>query len=140
MKLRMIGLVAGAALLAACSSSSSGGSASNTPSPSVSSSAANAPADTAAAKGQITTNWQTFFAYNTPRAVAQSLIEGGAAMAPALQFAAKLQQGGKVKQGAKVTSVTFTSPTQATVNYQLLNGTTVLLPNANGTAVLVNGK
>ena len=142
MKLRIFLSVVGAALIAACSSSgSSGGGAGNTPSASVSASvSANAPADATAAKAEITTNWEKFFAYTTPRAQAQSLIETGAAMKPALDFAAQLQQSGKVKQAAKVTSISFTSATTATVNYELLNGTQVLLPTAQGKAVLVNGK
>jgi hypothetical protein len=141
MRLRSYAVAAVAlTLAAACSSSSSGGSAHTAATPPPASGTANAPADPAAAKAQITTNWQLFFAYTTPRSRAVQLVQGGAGLSAALAAAAQLQQQTHIRQEeAKVTGVVFTSPTQATVSYQLLNGTNVLLPTATGTAVLVNG-
>ena len=130
--------MAGAALLAACSSSSSGGSANSTPSTSASV-AATAPADIAAAKAQVAANWEKFFNYKTPRSEQLKLIQDAKTVQPAIQAAAAQQAKLKLKQVVQVTSVTFTSPTQATVNYKLLNGTQVLLPSGTGTALLING-
>jgi hypothetical protein len=118
--------------LSACGSSSSGGKSATKPS-------ATAPADPAAAQTQIRANWEAFFAYTTPLDKTESLLQDGAALAQAIGYAKQEQQKTGIKQAAKVTAVQFTSPTQATVSYQLLNGTTVLLPTASGVAVLDNG-
>lgn len=141
MRLRILVLVAAASLLAACSSSSSGGSANpkTSASTSVSASAAQ-PADPAAAKAEITANWEKFFNYKTPRSEQLTLIQDASTLQPAIAAAAQQQAKLGLKQAAQVTGVTFTSATQATVTYKLLNGTAVLLPSGTGTAVLVNGK
>src|SRR3954469_1063938 len=99
-----------------------------------------APADEAAAKAQIKANWTKFFAYRTKTAVAESLIEGGAAMAPAMALARQEQKQTHLKQNVKVNVISFTSPTSANVTYALLNGTAPLLPNASGVAVYMDGK
>jgi hypothetical protein len=132
---RILNIVALGAVLAgavACSSSSSGGS---TP-PATTPTATN----TAAATAQITTNWETFFNKNTPQATTVSLLQNGASLTQAVQLAAKINKNAGLNQRAKVKKVTFTSPTSATVTFALLNGTTPVLPNSEGTAVLVNGK
>jgi hypothetical protein len=144
---RVRALAAAAALLtvpvlAACGGGSSKPAASaSTPASQSSSPAvsATAPADTAAATAAITANWKTFFNYSTSRARAAELLENGATMGAALAFAVKEQTQTHFKQGAKVTGVTFTGPTTAQVTYQLLNGTTVVLPAASGQAVLQDG-
>jgi hypothetical protein len=141
MRLRHCAVTLVVALAAAgCSGGSSGsGGSAHTAGSAPASGSATAPADPAAAKAQITANWETFFAYSTPRARAVHLVQGGTGLFAALAVAAQLQQQNHIRQGAKVTGVVFSSPTQATVSYQLLNGTTVLLPSATGSAVLVNG-
>ena len=101
--------------------------------------AGTAPANPTAATAQVKKDWTTFFLYTTPRATQISLLENGAQLGPAVRFAANLQAKQHLKQVVKVAKVTFTSPTQASVIYALLNGTTPLLGAANGTAVLVNG-
>ena len=129
-----------APVLAACSDSSGGGSASTPPTPSVqktTSAPATAPADPAAAKQEISRNWQTFFDPRTPLAQKQKVLENGDRMAPVLKAFSGDKRGGQVQ--AKVQKIEFTSPTQATVTYTLtLNGATAL-PNASGTSVQQSG-
>ena len=126
------------AVVAGCGGSSSP-SASTTPSTSTSPSG-NAPADPAAAKAAITANWQTFFDASTPPAQAVALLEDGDQLGAALQLAKQERAATKINQKAKVSGIVFTSATSATVTYDLLNGTTAVLPGATGTAVYVDGK
>lgn len=140
---RVTGLVAlSIALIAGCGGSSGGNNTADktTPSPSTTtaSAPANAPADPAAAKQQITTNWQKFFAPDTPEATAASLLQNADKLQQALAIAAKAKTGG-TKTSANVKSVTFTSPTEATVTYDLLVNGTVALAGSTGKAVLVDG-
>jgi hypothetical protein len=93
--------------------------------------------DQAAATAQITANWEKFFTPGTSIDERVSLLQNGAALRAAIDQSATnpLQQ----QASAKVTQVTFTSPTEATVTYDVsLNGT-VALPGAQGTAVLEGG-
>jgi hypothetical protein len=93
--------------------------------------------DQTAATAQITANWEKFFTPGTSIDERVALLQSGAALRAAIEQSATnpLQQ----QASAKVTQVTFTSPTQATVTYDVsLNGT-VALPNAQGTAVLEGG-
>ncbi|HWC33550.1 MAG TPA: hypothetical protein VG650_01870 [Mycobacteriales bacterium] len=129
-----IGLVA-LLTAAGCGGSSSGGAAAQT-TPTAS---ATAPADPAAATAQITTTWQTLFHTGTKPAVALTLLENGDSLRGAIRIATKIQRQQKVTEDAKVSKVTFTSPTTATVNYELLSHGQALLPNATGQAVLQNG-
>jgi outer membrane protein TolC len=122
-------------ITAACSGGSSKGAA---PAAKVSASAT-APADPAAAEAQIRTNWAAFFDYNTPAAKSAALLENGDSLAGAIAFAKREQAQTHIKQGAKVVSVSFTGAVTATVTYQLLNGTQVLLPSASGVAVFSGG-
>jgi hypothetical protein len=126
--------------LAACGGSSSGGSPAPSTSTTPTSAAANGPADPTAAKTAITTTWTTFFHSATAPAVAASLLQNGDQLSGAIKVAAKLQAKQKIKEDAQVVSVDFTSPTAATVTYNLLSHGQTLLPNATGTAVLVNGQ
>lgn len=103
--------------------------------------AATSPAASAAAGGnaaaEITTNWEAFFSAKTPVSQRVGLLQDG----PQFQSVIQAQAGSSLasQASAKVTNVTVTSPTQATVKYNiLLNGTTAL-PNQTGTAVLENG-
>jgi hypothetical protein len=96
-----------------------------------------APFDQAAATAQVTANWEKFFTPGTSIDERVALLENGAALRTAIEQSATnpLQQ----QVSAKVTQVTFTSPTEATVTYDVsLNGT-VALPAAQGMAVMEGG-
>ncbi|HVS67452.1 MAG TPA: hypothetical protein VHE56_02785 [Mycobacteriales bacterium] len=129
-----IGLAALLAL-AGCGGSSSGGGPSTSPT-----AAATAPADQAAATAAIKTTWTTFFHSGADPTAAAALLENGDQLAGAIRVATKLQHQQKIKEDAEVVSVVFTSPTAATVTYNLLSHGQSLLPNATGTAVLVGGQ
>ncbi|MER7754538.1 hypothetical protein [Kitasatospora sp. NPDC097643] len=96
-----------------------------------------APADPAAAKTEITTNWEKFFDPSTPIADKAKVLQGGDALLPVLQGFSQDPRVGQVQ--AKVTDVMFTSPTDATVTYSLSLQGTVVEPAATGQAVLENG-
>ncbi|KUM71062.1 hypothetical protein AQI84_29985 [Streptomyces griseorubiginosus] len=140
------GLVAGfvlAVALTACSDDSGGGSESPPPTPSVERSTPSAapstggPADAAAARREITTNWQKFFDPKTSTKDKQAVLEDGDKMGPVLRAFSGDQRGGQVK--AQVTKVQFTKPDQATVTYTLLLNGATALPDASGTAVEEGG-
>jgi hypothetical protein len=136
-------LVVPTLLAAGCGGGSSDGDTTPAPSETTSTTSAapatDAPADEAAAKAEVEKNWTDFFFYKTPRDTQVSLLENGDQLAPAIRFAAKLQQKQGLKQVVQVKSVTFTAADHATVQYALLNGKTVLLPAAQGDSVLVDG-
>jgi hypothetical protein len=99
---------------------------------------ANQPADPAKATAEITANWEEFFAPTTPEATAQSLLQNADKLQQALAIAAKAKASGN-KTSAKVKGVTFTSPTEATVTYDLLVNGAVALAGSTGKAVLEGG-
>src|SRR3954467_6358598 len=140
-RLRLLApVLALAALAAACGGSSNSSSATNNPPPAStppSTSTATAPADVAAAKAEITKNWQTFLHSGTPQATAVALLEKGDTLGPALKKAAAEDKATGGARSAKVVSIEFTSPTQANVNYKLHAAGQVL--NSSGTAVLEDG-
>lgn len=142
-RLAVIAALPVALVAAGCGGGSSGGGTTPTTTGSGASSTpaanATAPADVAAATAQVTQNWTTFFNYKTPLATEYTLLEGGQALAPAIHKAQQEQAQTHLKEAVKVKKVTFTSPTQATVLYSLLNGTKVLLADSSGTAVLQDG-
>ena len=121
--------------LAGCGGSSSNGAADTTPTTS-----ASVPADQAKATADITTAWQTFFHTGTDPQQAAQLLENGDQLNSAIKVAAKIQKQQKITEDAKVLGVAFTSPTAATVTYNLLSHGTTLLPNATGQAVLQGGQ
>lgn len=131
-----------AVVAAGCGGGSSTPAASSTTTPPASSTtpaaSGTAPADPAAAKAEITANWEKFFDSHTPRAQAVALLEDGATLGAALDTAQKEREATKFDQKAKVKLIVFTSPTQANVTYDLMNGTQVVLPGASGQAVLVD--
>jgi hypothetical protein len=130
-------------LAAGCGGSDSDGepasSATTGTSTSPAAAAPTAPADEAAAAAEVKKNWTAFFFYKTPRAKQISLLENGDQLGPAIKFAARLQAKQSLEQNVKVKEVSFTSEEHATVQYALRNGTTELLPAAQGDAVLVDG-
>jgi hypothetical protein len=128
-------------VMTACGGSSSpvASQTSSSASSSTPSAAGTAPADPSAAKAQITTTWEKFFDYTTPEAQATALLENGSSLGAALRLAKQERAQTHLRQKAQVKVITFTSPTQASVTYVLLNGTTPLLNNASGVAVYVDG-
>ncbi|MFG2818152.1 hypothetical protein ACGFX4_01890 [Kitasatospora sp. NPDC048365] len=146
---RLTGAVLAVLLAAACSSSGSSTSSSPTPTAAATSASApasgtaaaspsgSAPADPAAAKAEITTNWEKFFSPDTSLDDKAALLQGGDQLAPVLQGFASDPRVGQVQ--AKVTDVAFTSATEATVTYQLSIQGNVVQPDATGQAVLDSG-
>lgn len=126
--------------IAGCSSSGSTAQVSSTPPPTTPASSASGPADPVAATAAIKANWTAFFGAGNHPAAAVKLLENGSQLKAALKIAEKAAKKQKVSESAKVTNVAFTSPTTATVTYDLLSHGQVLLPGATGTAVLVNGQ
>ena len=119
--------------VAACGSSSSSSSSSASSAP-----ASSAPASSSsnsAAVAEITTNWEKFFNASTPTSERVALLQNGAAFAVAISGLSHLVSG----LGATVTSVTVTSPTSATVKYNLTASGSTLLSGQTGTAVYENG-
>ncbi|WP_329404485.1 hypothetical protein [Streptomyces melanogenes] len=118
---------------AAAACSDSGGGSEKSPSPTATAPAAQ-PADPAAAKAQIEKNWTTFFDPEASTDAKVKVLENGEALRPLL--AAFGNDKNAARSSAKVTDVTFGSPTQAAVTYDLLIGGNPALPGAKGTAVL----
>lgn len=107
-----------------------------------SSSTSKPPAATSAATGgnavaEITTNWEAFFSAKTPVSQRVSLLQDGSQFQSVIS--AQAGSGLASQASAKVTKVTVTSPTQATVKYDILLNGTPALTNQSGTAVLENG-
>ena len=119
--------------VAACSSSSSSSSSSAPASSAPASSSA--AGNSAAAAAEITANWEKFFNASTPTSQRVALLQNGAAFAVAISGLSHLVSG----LGATVTSVTVTSPTSATVKYNLTASGSTLLSGQTGTAVYENG-
>ena len=93
--------------------------------------------DAAAARAEITANWEKFFRAASTIPEREALLENGS------QYVAALTQRSKdplqAQASAKVTSVQVTGPDRATVTYDVsLNGS-VALPGAQGVAVLQDG-
>jgi len=119
--------------VAACSSSSSSSSSSAPASSAPASSSA--AGNSAAAAAEITANWEKFFNASTPTSQRVALLQNGAAFAVAISGLSHLVSG----LGATVTSVTVTSPTSATVKYNLTASGSTLLSGQTGTAVYESG-
>jgi hypothetical protein len=132
-------MVAGLAL-AACSSSGGGGTNDSTPPstpPSAPSSSVSSSFDRTAAQAEIKKNWEAFFSKATPLAKKVDYIEHGDQLKTTVQ---KFGSDPRLKQAsAKVTDVFASSPTAATVKYQVLLNGKVVLPSAVGDAVYENG-
>jgi hypothetical protein len=136
--------LSGLVVVAGCSSSSSGGSTPTSTPPSAAASPTSQPqatdaASKAAATADISKTYATFFKSATPQATAVSLLEDGSTLGPAVADAARIAKKDKTKESAKVLSVKFTSPTTATVIYNLLGNGKPLLAKADGNAVLQDG-
>ena len=128
--------------LAACGSSGSastspGSAAASSPAPAPSAPASASAPSGAAAASAIAANWTAFFNAKTPVARRTSLLEDGQDFAAVIK--AQAGSGLAAAASAKVTKVTVTSPTQATVGYNILVAGQAALSNQSGTAVLQGG-
>jgi hypothetical protein len=136
-----------AATAAACGGSSSSPSTSSSPptapatSPSTPANSSSPPTTStlapAATVAAVTTNWEAFFNAKTPISKRVSLLQDGSQFQSVIQSQAG--SGLAALATAKVTHVTVSSPTQATVTYNILVSGTPALKDQTGTAVLENG-
>jgi len=124
-------LIALALTTAACGGSSPSSSSTTSPPP-----AATSPPAGAGAVNEITTNWEAFFSAKTPVSQRVSLLQDGSQFQSVIS--AQAGSGLASQASAKVTKVTVTSPTQATVTYDILLNGTPALTKQTGTAVLDN--
>jgi hypothetical protein len=132
----------GCLILAACGGSSSHSSAatSASPKPAVSSTMAAEPASGPAAVAAIRANWTTVFNGKASIPSRLALVQDGSQVAAFVQAQAKTSFGAAAAgSSATISSVTITSPAQATVHYEVLLLGTPLLKNQVGTAVYLNG-
>jgi hypothetical protein len=138
---RLILAAALTATVAACSSSSSATSApaatSSSPASTAASSSAPASSSTSSAAAEVKTNWEKFFSSSTPTAERVALLQNGSKFTAAIASLAKLPLASGI--GATVTAVTVTSPTSATVTYNLTGNGSTLLSGRTGTAVYQDG-
>ena len=128
----------GCLILAACG----GGGASHHPpaSPTARASTAAEPVSGPAAVAAITANWKTVFNGKAPIPRRLALVQDGPQLAAFIEAQAKTPFGqAAVGSTATVSSVIITSPSQATVHWDLLLLGTPLLKNQVGTAVYLNG-
>ena len=88
----------------------------------------------------ITANWKTVFNGKAPIPARLALVEDGAQVAAFVEAQAKTSFGAAAAGStATVTSVTVISPSQATVDYEVLLLGTPLLKNQVGPAVYLDG-
>ncbi len=127
----------GCLILAACG----GTAASQQPSPKpASTGTATEPASGAAAVAAIVANWKTVFNGKASLPLRLDLLQDGSQVAAFVQAQAKTAFGAAAAGStAKVSSVKITSPSHATVDYEVLLLGTPLLKNKVGTAVFVDG-
>jgi hypothetical protein len=125
----------GCLILAAC------GGGSHSPSQKAPAATATAePSAGSAAVAVITANWKTVFNGKAPIARRLALVQDGPQVAAFVAAQANTSFGtAAVGSTATVSSVTITSPGQATVHYEVLLLGTPLLKNQAGVAVYVNG-
>ena len=135
------------AALAACSSSSS--SSTSVPAATTSAAAPSSAASSAASSSsgtssgsaatiaEITTNWNTFFNSSTPNSKRVELLQNGSEFSASISAFASSPLAAAVT--SKVDSVTVTSPTAATVKYDLSAMGTTVATGATGSSVLQDG-
>jgi hypothetical protein len=127
----------GCLILAACGS---GGNHQSTTNPTASATAAAEPTSGSAAVAAITANWKTVFNGKASIPSRSALVQDGSEVASFVEAQAKTSLGAAAAGStATISSVTITSPTQATVHYEVLLLGTPLLKNQVGTAVYVDG-
>jgi hypothetical protein len=121
--------------IAACSSSSSSPGTSSTSASASTPSASSSAGTSSGAAAAVAANWAAFFSGSTSAAKKLTLLQNGQTFASVVSSLAALGSS----TSAKVTSVTLTSPTKATVKYDILEGGATALPGQTGTAVLQDG-
>ena len=127
----------GCLILAACGG---GGGSAASQKPTASPAAAAEPASGAAAVAAITANWKTVFDGKAPLPRRLALVQDGPQVAAFVNAQANTSFGqAAAGSTATVSSVTITSPSQATVHYEVLLLGTPLLKNQVGTAVYLDG-
>lgn len=125
-------------ILAACGSSSV--SHPPSPKPTASATAAAEPTSGPAAVAVITANWKTVFNGKASIPSRLALVQDGSQVAAFVNAQANTSFGeAAAGSTATVSSVTVTSPSRATVHYEVLLLGTPLLKNQVGTAVYLNG-
>ena len=129
----------GCLILAACGGSSPAAKPTSTK-PAVSATAAAEPVSGPAAVAAITANWKTVFNGKAPIPRRLALVQNGPQVAAFVEAQAKTSFGAAAAGStATVASVAITSPSQATVHYEVLLLGTPLLKNQVGTAVYLDG-
>ena len=129
----------GCLILAACGGSSPAAKPTSSK-PAVSATAAAEPVSGPAAVAAITANWKTVFNGKAPIPRRLALVQNGSQVAAFVQAQAKTSFGqAATGSTATVSAVTITSPSQATVHYQVLLLGTPLLKNQVGTAIYLDG-
>ena len=129
--------VTGCLILAACGG---GGGSPASSKPTASTTTAAEPVSGPAAVAAITANWKTVFNGKASIPSRLALVQDGPQVAAFVQAQAKTSFGAAASGStATISSVTITSPTQATVHYQVLLLGTPLLKNQVGAAVYLNG-
>jgi hypothetical protein len=127
----------GCLMLAACGG---GGGSPASPKPTASATTAAEPTSGPAAVAAITANWKTVFNGKASIPSRLALVQDGPQVAAFVEAQAKTSFGAAATGStATVSSVTITSPSQATVHYEVLLLGTPLLKNQVGTAVYLNG-
>ena len=128
----------GCLILAACGGG--GGGHHSSANPTASAAAAAEPASGPAAVAAITANWKTVFNGKAPIPRRLALVQGGPQVAAFVEAQAKTSFGAAAAGStATVASVTITSPSQATVGYEVLLLGTPLLKKQVGIAVYTGG-
>lgn len=129
----------GCLTLAACGGGS-GGSHPPSAKPTASATTAAEPTSGPAAVAAITANWKTVFNGKAPIPRRLALVQEGPQVAAFVEAQAKTSFGAAAAGStAAVSSVTITSPSHATVDYEVLLLGTPLLKNQVGTAVYLDG-
>ena len=129
----------GCLILAACGGGSSSSAKPASP-PATASASTAEPTSGPAAVAAITANWKTVFNGKAPIPRRLALVQDGSQVAAFVQAQAKTSFGqAATGSTATVSAVTITSPSQATVHYQVLLLGTPLLKNQVGTAVYQDG-
>src|SRR5690348_2189829 len=140
--LRQAGAVlaaAGCLALAACGGGSPAAKPSS-PKPTASATAPAEPVSGAAAVATITANWKTVFNGKAPIPRRLALVQDGSQVAAFVEAQAKTSFGqAATGSTATVSVVSITSPSQATVHYEVLLLGTPLLKNQVGTAIYQDG-
>ena len=135
---QVLAAAAGCLILAACGSG--GGSHQSTANPTTSAAAAAEPTSGPAAVAAITANWETVFNGKAPIPSRTALLQDGSQVTAFVEAQAKTSFGAAATGStATISSVTITSPAQATVHYEVLLLGTPLLKNQVGTAVYLGG-